>query len=188
MTKQAWRISLAMALVVGLPLSLQAQDKPYTGLASSDDGTVYQFQLRVVQAGSGLDAVVGNRTGGGAGFSAMFGDMPLRLRLRMDWDGFEGKDGKGLVSTGGFGAEGVFFLPSFDWVTPFISCGAAIQRWDVSQNDELTGMHSQISYRFAGRAELGLRFGRRTLLSVGVLIGTVGDGRTTANSYLALTL
>ena len=188
MIKQARRLSLAIALAAGLPLSLRAQEKPYTGLASSEDGTVYQFQLRVVQAGSGLDDVVGNRTGGGAGFSAMFGDMPLRLRLRMDGDAFEGKDGKGLVSTGGFGAEGVYFLPSYDWATPFLSCGAAFQRWDVSQNDVQTGDHSVVSYRLAGRAELGLRLGRRTLISLGVLIGKAGDGQTVTNAYLAVTL
>ena len=187
MIKQARCLSLAIALVVGLPSSLLGQDKPYTGLATSDDGIVYQFQLRVVQAGRELEGVVGNRTGGGVGFSALFGESQLRLRVRMDWDGFDGREGKGSVNTAGLGAEGVYFLPSFDWVTPFLACGPAFQRWEVGQNDLFPGIRSKVSNRLAGRAELGLRLGRRTLLSVGVLVGKAGEGQTTANPYLAIT-
>jgi len=187
MITQARRIRLTMALVLGLPLSLQAQEKMKLDLATGGDGILYQLQLRVVQAGSGLDSVVGRRIGGGMGFSALLGDSQLRLRVRMDWDGFEGKDGKGSVSTAGLGVEGVYFLPSFDWVTPFLSCGAAFQRWDVAQIDQFPGTRSKVSNRLAGRAELGLRLGRRTLLSVGILVGKAGEGQSAANPYLAVT-
>ena len=187
MIKQARRISLAMVLVLGLPLGLRAQEKLKLDLGKGGDGTVYQFQLRVVQAGRELEGVVGNRTGGGVRFSALFGESQLRLRVRIDWDGFDGRDGKGSVNTAGLGAEGVYFLPSFDWVTPFLACGPAFQRWEVGQNDLFPGIRSKVSNRLAGRAELGLRLGRRTLLSVGVLVGKAGEGQTTANPYLAIT-
>jgi hypothetical protein len=187
MIQQARRISLAATLALALAGGLGAQDKLNLGLIASDDGIVYQFQGRVVQAGSGMDSVVGNRTGGGVGFSAMFGDRPLRLRVRMDWDGFEGKDWKGSVNTTGLGADGVFFLPSFDWVTPFFSCGVAFQHWVIGENNNLPGERSRTSNRLAGRAELGLKLGRRTLLSVGILLGKAGDDQSAANLYLAVT-
>ena len=187
MIMQARHLGLTTALILALPLGLQAQEKLKLDLASGGDGTLYQFQLRVVQAGSGLDGGVGRRTGGGVGVSALFGDSQLRLRVRMDWDGFDGKDGKGSVNTAGLGVEGVYFLPSFDWVTPFLSCGVAFQRWEVQQNATFPGAGSLISNRLAGRAELGLRFGRRTLLSLGVLTGKVGEGQSAVNPYVALT-
>jgi hypothetical protein len=186
MNRQASCISLATALVLALPASLQAQEKLNLKLSTSDDGILYQFQARLVQAGSGMDKVVGSRTGGGVGFSAVFGDTPLRLRVRMDGDAFDGKDGKGRVATEGLGAEGVLFLSSFDRVTPFISCGAAFQHWEVTQGDQVP-TNSRTSNRIAGRAELGLRLGRRALVSFGVLAGKTGDGRSTSNFYLAFT-
>jgi hypothetical protein len=186
MNKQAGRISLVTALVVGLSASLQAQDKLNLKWSTGDDGIVYQFQGRVVQAGSGMDTVVGSRTGGGVGFAAMFGDTPLRLRVRMDGDAFDGKEGKGRVSTAGLGAEGVLFLPSSGWVVPFLSCGAALQHWEVTQGDRVP-TSSRTANRIAGRAELGLKLGRRTLVSLGLLIGKTGEGRSTTNSYLAVT-
>lgn len=163
-----------------------AQDKLNLGLSSPEDGIVYQFQLRAVRAGSGLDPVVASRNGGGAGFAAVFGDTRLRLRLRLDGDSFPGRDGKGPVSTFGLGAEGILFLPELGRLTPFLSMGAAFQRWSVAQEDRLP-VRSRNASHPAGRAELGLRLGRRLALSLGVLVGKTLDDRTAANPYLAVT-
>ncbi len=177
------RSTLLLALCAAVA---PAQDKLNLGLSSREDGIVYQFQLRAVRAGGGLDPVVASRSGGGAGFAAMFGDTPLRLRLRLDGDGFPGRDGRGPVSTFGLGAEGILFLPELGRLTPFLSAGAAFQHWSVAQEDRLPA-RSQKASRLAGRAELGLRLGRRLALSVGVLVGRTVDDRSTANPYLAVT-
>lgn len=163
-----------------------AQDKLNLGLSPGGDGIVYQFQLRAARAGGGLDPVVASRSGGGAGFAAMFGDTPLHLRLRLDGDGFPGRDGMGPVSTFGLGAEGVLFLPGLGRLTPFLSAGAAFQHWSVAQEDRLPA-RSRNANRLAGRAELGLRLGRRGAVSLGVLVGKTVDDRSTANPYLAVT-
>jgi hypothetical protein len=172
-------------LSVGLTASLTAQSKPYQGGLPSDKAIIYSGQLRADQAGGGLNGVVGNRTGGGGGFSAMFGDTPLRLRIRMDGDAFSGLDGQGLVSTVGLGMEGVFFFPSFDWVTPYISLGAAFQQWNIMQAKE-TSTSSVATNHIAGRAEFGTRFGRTITLSLGVLAGSTVNGLTATCPYLAL--
>jgi len=173
-----------LALSTSLSTALLAQTKPYLGPTASDAGIVYSFQLRIVQAGSGLEGVVGNRTGGGGGFSAMFGDTPLRLRFRMDGDAFPGRDGQGNVSSVGLGAEGVYFLPSFTWMTPYISLGAAVQQWEVMQA-EANPSSSRTANQIAGRAELGIKLGRSTMLSLGVLAGSTVNGSKTTNPYTA---
>lgn len=163
-----------------------AQDKLDLGLSSREDGIVYQFQVRAVRAGGGLDPVVASRNGGGAGFAAVFGDTPLRLRLRLDGDGFPGRNGMGPVSTFGLGAEGLLSLPELGGSTPFLSAGVSFQHWSVAQEDRLPA-RSQKANRLAGRAELGLRLGRRLALSLGVLVGRTFDDHSTANPYLAAT-
>jgi len=175
---------LALLLLVGP--GLQAQGKPDFPPSRSDDGILYQFQGRVIRAGGGMEAFTDNRIGGGIGFSALFGSEPLRLRVRMDGEGFSGKDGKGAVSSYGLGAEALVFLPVGDWVTPFISCGPALQHWDLAENDQFPA-HSRTSNHLAGRVELGLRFGQRTLVSLGVLAGRTFDGRGAVNPYVAVT-
>lgn len=177
------RSTLLLALCAA---AAPAQDKLNLGLSSREDGIVYQFQLRAVRAGGGLDPVVASRSGGGAGFAAMFGDTPLRLRLRLDGDGFPGRDGRGPVSTFGLGAEGILFLPELGRLTPFLSAGAAFQHWSVAQEDRLPA-RSRNANRLSGRAELGLQVGRRVGVSLGVLVGKTVDDRSTANPYLAVT-
>jgi hypothetical protein len=176
---------LVAFLAIGLTSSLTAQNKPNQGGLQGDSAIVYSGQLRVVRAGSDLEGVVGNRTGGGGGFSAMFGDTPLRLRIRMDGDAFSGMDGQGLVSSVGLGIEGVFFFPSFDWVTPYVSLGAAFQQWNIMQAKE-NSTSSITTNHIAGRAELGTRFGRSITLSLGVLAGSTVNGHTATCPYLAL--
>jgi hypothetical protein len=152
----------------------------------TEDGILYQFQGRVIHAGGGMEALTGSRDGGGIGFSALFGSEPLRLRLRMDGEGFPGRDGKGAVSSYGLGAEALVFLPFGDRVTPFVSCGPALQHWDLAQNDQFPA-HSRTMNHLAGRFEVGLRFGRQTLVSLGVLAGRTFDGGGAVNPYLAVT-
>jgi hypothetical protein len=176
-----------LLLVLGLRPHLAAQTPYKPKLPENDPGIVYQFQLRVSRAGTGLESMVGSRNGGGIGFSAMFGDDFLRLRLRMDGDGFPGKDGKGAVTTSGAGVEGVLFLPSFPWATPYVSCGAAFQHWEIGQNDQVPA-RSRTTNHLAGRAELGLRLRWGFQVTLGVLYGKTVDGQTAANPYLALAL
>jgi hypothetical protein len=186
MMHRAKHLGLCSALLLSTTADLQAQGKPAFSPPRTEDGILYQFQGRVVYAGGGMEAFTDNRVGGGIGFSALFGSEPLRLRLRMDGEGFPGKNGKGAVSSYGLGAEALVFLPFGDRVTPYLSCGPAFQHWDFAQNDQFP-MHSRTTNHLAGRAELGLRFGRRTLVSLGVLVGSTVDGKSAVNPYVAVT-
>lgn len=177
------RSNLLLALCAAVA---PAQDKLNLGLGSREEAIIYQCQLRAIRAGGGLGPVVASRSGGGPGFAAVFGNTPLRLRLRLDGDSFPGKDGKGPVSTYGLGAEGILFLPQLGRIIPFLSAGAAFQHWSVAQADRLP-VGSRNANRIAGRAELGLRLGRRVAVSLGVLVGKTVDDRSTANPYLAAT-
>lgn len=114
------RSTLLLALCTAVA---PAQDKLNLGPVPGADAIVYQFQLRAVRAGSGLDPVVASRNGGGAGFAAVFGDTPLRLRLRLDGDGFPGRDGMGPVSTSASAPRASCSFPN--WAASPPSCPQA---------------------------------------------------------------
>lgn len=179
------RASIALALAVcGLGGALQGQS---LSIPSAPSDLRYHFQLRASRTGSGVRDLAGAEVAGGGGFMAMMGDMPLRLRLRMDGDCFPASSGKQTVWTAGLGAEAVYLFPEMDAWKPFVSLGPAFQRWEIGA-DTSQGRPRRSYNRLAGRAEAGFWFKERVCLSLGLLCGGLEDGHSTSNPYVAATL
>jgi len=172
-------------LVLGCP-ALQAQ-KASSHFAPADrDNVQYHFQLRASRSGSGVRELAGAQVSGGGGFMAMFGDMPLRLRTRMDGDFFPASSGKQTVRTAGLGAEDVILIPALDRMDAFVSLGPAFQRWEIG-SDALPATAKRSFNKAAGRLESGFWFKNRICLSLGLLWGKLEKDHSTSNPYAAIT-
>jgi hypothetical protein len=155
-------------------------------IPSAPSDVQYHFQLRASRTGPGVRELAGGETSGGGGFMAMLGDMPLRLRLRMDGDFFPAASGKQAVWTAGLGAEAVYRFPDMDTWKPFVSLGPAFQRWEIG-SDTPQGLPKRSFNKLAGRAESGFWYKERVCLSLGLLWGRLESGRSTSNPYAAVT-
>jgi len=175
---------VVFALLAGLPLI--AQGTPRFDIPGEDRGVQYHFQLRASKAGSALRDQVGNQIAGGGGFMALFGEEPLRVRVRMDGDNFPSQDGRQRVQTEGLGVEAFLFFTDGDAITPYLSVGPAFQRWEIGGGD-YPGQAPRSLNKLAGRAETGVWFKERVGASIGVLFGSIDTGRKAASPYLAIT-
>ncbi|HJV88983.1 MAG TPA: hypothetical protein VJ623_01650 [Holophagaceae bacterium] len=167
-----------------LALSLGAQEKVRVPL--DRDPNTYTFQLRIDQAGSTLRDAGASLTGGGAGFAMILGDDPLRLRLRMDWDGWSGKPDFGAIQTAGITTEAFYVFDAGDAVVPFVSAGPAFQHWILGAGPAL-GREQATFNKLAFRAEAGVFIRRRFALSLGVLTGSLQASQRATMTYLGLT-
>lgn len=166
--------------------AVQAQERAKLALPVDRSATQYHFQLRASRTGAGARELAGGQVSGGGGFMAMFGDMPLRLRIRMDGDFFPAASGKQAVWTAGLGAEAVFLFPAMDRLDAFVSLGPAFQRWEIgSDAPPATGKRS--FNKAAARLESGFWFRERVCFSLGLLWGKLEQDRSTSNPYAAIT-
>ncbi len=180
------RVLIALVLMaLGIPLPAQA--RPNFSLPRDEKGIQYHFQLRTSRGGTGVRELAGNQVSGGGGFMAMLGDMPLRLRIRMDGDIFPASPGKQIVRTAGLGAEACYLFPASGSLEPFLSLGPAFQHWEIGADND-TGPAKRSLNKAAGRLEGGLWFRERVCLSLGILCGRLEQGHSTSNPYAALTL
>ena len=167
--------------------ALLAQGPQGYGLNRNSQDIQYQFQLRGTKAGSAFQDLAGDQVSGGGGFMAIFGDSPLRLRLRLDGDFYPSQNGRPLVSTQGLGVEAFFLLPTGDTLIPYLSLGPTFQHWEFGGGDFL-GQAPQSSNKLGARAEIGVWFRRRFAISGGLFYGTFAVDKTAANPYIAITL
>jgi|GEM_PF-3964397 len=165
---------------------LQAQERPNLSLPRDQGDIQYHFQLRASRTGSALRDLAGSQVSGGGGFMAMLGEMPLRLRFRMDGDVFPATSGRQTVRTAGLGAEAVYLFPPMDRLEPFVSLGPAFQRWEIG-TDSAPDTPKRSFNKAAGRLEAGLWFRERVCISLGLLCGKLENGHSTSNPYAAVT-
>lgn len=174
---------LAFALGGG---GLLAQDLPRFVPPGERGDLQYHFQLRANRSGAGVRELSGSQIAGGGGFMAMFGEMPLRVRIRMDGDLYSADSGKQLVRTAGFGMEGVLLFPAADSLEAFVSLGPALQHWEIGA-DATPNTPKRSFNKAAGRLEAGLWFRGRFGLSAGILAGALENGLSARNAYAAVT-
>lgn len=166
---------------------LGAQGSPKLSLPREDQEFRTHFQLRGSWPGAQLRDFAGSQVAGGAGFMMMFGRDPLRLQIRMDGDYYAGKASAQRVQTAGIGVEAVYWMPAWDFMTPYLSVGPAFQRWEIGGGD-LPGQAPRSSNHLAGRFEAGVWFKGKVAASAGVLYGSFRQGKASANPYVALML
>jgi hypothetical protein len=181
------RIQFLALILFGSVQVLRGQGPINVNLSNPTEDSPFQFQLRICRAGGDeAKELAGNHWGGGGSCLLIFGDTPLRPRLRLDLDEIPRQDGNGVLATAGLGMEGVLALPDWGSFGPVFSLGPTLQHWSTAGVDNFGTQKRQVN-KLAARFEVGTTLGERATLTLGCLYGALDRGRDASIAYVALT-